>query len=245
MIRVFYPVPEERPEKLGIRGERFHYLARVLRLGAGDSLQVFDGKGRTFAAQVRSIGTDELELELAPARIAAQAPTIVLIQGLPKGEKLDWILQKATELGVASIAPVAMQHCVAKLRPSQVEHRHQRWQKIAEEAARQCGRADVPRILPYQPLSESIRHLSPGTRLFVLDEREPSVRLGQGLVSLGDADAPLALIVGPEGGVHPSELRELLESGGRSVSLGRRILRTETASLAALAVVLHVTGDLG
>jgi len=245
MIRVFHPIAEERPSKLRIQGERFHYLARVLRVGAGDSLQVFDGKGRTFAARVLSIGTDELELELAPAQTAARAPPVVLIQGMPKGEKLDWILQKGTELGVASIAPVAMRHCVAKLRPPQVEQRRQRWQRIAEEAARQCGRADVPRILPYQPLSDAIRRLPPGTRLLVLDERETSVRLGQGLASLGDTDAPLALIVGPEGGLHPSELRELLEAGGVSVSLGRRVLRTETASLAALAVILHVTGDLG
>ena len=208
-------------------------------------MQVFDGKGRTFAARVLSIGTDELELKLAPARIAAQAPPIVLIQGLPKGEKLDWIVQKGTELGVAGIAPVAMRHCVVKLRPPRAQHRHQRWQKIAEEAARQCGRADVPRILPYQPLSDAIRQLSPGTRLLVLDEREPIVRLAQGLASLGDAAVPLALVVGPEGGVDPSEVRELLEAGAVFVSLGRRILRTETAALAALAVVLHVTGDLG
>lgn len=244
MIRVFCPVPDSPPDKLWLDGERFHYLTRVLRLRAGDSLQVFDGKGRTFAAQIRSVGTSALELQIALEGIAPQTRPILLLQGLPKGEKLDWILQKGTELGMTSFAAVAMQHCVAKLRPPQIEERRERWQKIAEEAARQCGRADVPLILPYRPLSDAIAGLPPGTRLLILNEREQNMRLRQALSS-ADPRQPIALLAGPEGGIHPAEMELAQRGGGISVGLGSRILRTETASLAALAVILHVNGDLG
>jgi 16S rRNA (uracil1498-N3)-methyltransferase len=245
MIRVFYPVPDSSPDKLSLDGERFHYLTRVLRLQAGDSLQVFDGKGRTFGARIRSVGPSALELQLALEHLSPQTRSIVLLQGLPKGEKLDWILQKATELGMTSFGAVAMQHCVAKLRPSQIEERRERWQKIAEEAARQCGRADVPLILPYQPLSDAIAGLPPATLLLILNEREQNMRLGQALASSADPRQPIALLAGPEGGIHPIEMELALRAGGISVGLGGRILRTETASLAALAVILHVNGDLG
>jgi 16S rRNA (uracil1498-N3)-methyltransferase len=245
MIRVFCPVPDPPPDKLWLDGERFHYLTRVLRLQAGDSLEVFDGKGRTFAARIRSVGPSALELELGLERFAPQTRPIVLLQGLPKGEKLDWILQKGTELGMTSFAAVAMQHSVAKLRPSQIEERRERWQKIAEEAARQSGRADVPLILPYQPLSEAIAGLPPGARLLILNEREHNMRLGQALGSSVGPRSPIALLAGPEGGIHPTEMELALRAGGISVGLGSRILRTETASLAALAVILHVNGDLG
>jgi 16S rRNA (uracil1498-N3)-methyltransferase len=245
MIRVFYPVPDSPPDNLRVDGERFHYLTRVLRLEAGDSLQVFDGKGRTFGARIRSVAPSAVELELALEHLSPQTRPIVLLQGLPKGEKLDWILQKGTELGMTSFAAVAMQYCVAKLRPSQTEERRERWQKIAEEAARQSGRSDVPLILPYQPLPGALARLQPGTRLLILNEREQNIRLGQALASLADPRQPLALLVGPEGGIHPIEMELALQAGGISVGLGTRILRTETASLAALAVILHVNGDLG
>jgi 16S rRNA (uracil1498-N3)-methyltransferase len=245
MIRVLCPVPDPPSNKLRLAGDRFHYLTRVLRLGTGDSLQVFDGKSRTFAARILFVGTSELELELTAEQLAPQTRPIILLQGLPKGEKLDWILQKGTELGMTTFAAVAMQHCVAKLRPSQIEERRRRWQKIAEEAARQSGRSDVPVILPYRPLSDAVAALSLGTRLFVLNKQERSKRLGQALGSLEDPQQPIALLAGPEGGIDPSEMEWVLRAGGVSVGLGSRILRTETASLAALAVILHLEGDLG
>src|SRR5258708_5486817 len=126
MIRVLCPVPDSPPDKLRVDGERFHYLTRVLRLQAGDSLQVFDGKGRTFAARIRSVGPSALELELALEHLAPQTRPIVLLQGLPKGEKLDWILQKGTELGMTSFAAVARGKCGATHCPSQSGERRQK-----------------------------------------------------------------------------------------------------------------------
>src|SRR5260370_26844486 len=139
MIRVLCPVPDSPPDKLRVDGERFHSLTRVLRLQAGDSLQVFDGKGRTFAARIRSVGPSALELELALEHLAPQTRPIVLLQGLPKGEKLDWILQKGTELGLTSFAAGAMQECVDPTGPSHTAERCVRSGEIAQAGARPRG----------------------------------------------------------------------------------------------------------
>src|SRR5258707_8837884 len=151
MIRVFYPVPDSHPDKLSLDGERFHYLTRVLRLQAGDSLQVFDGKGRTFAARIRSVGPSALELQLALEHFSPQTRPIVLLQGLPKGEKLDWILQKGTELGMTSFAAVMLHKIVAQPCPAQTGGRGGKGQKIAEEGAPHKRRAEGPLLLPPPP----------------------------------------------------------------------------------------------
>ncbi|MGQ0503897.1 MAG: RsmE family RNA methyltransferase [Myxococcaceae bacterium] len=232
MIRLFHPLPEPH---LTLAGERHHYLTRVLRLMRGDTLEVFDGKGKAFAAKVQRVDEDSSLLELGAAQECVAGRHLTLIQGLPKGDKWEWIIQKATELGVSALAPVETVRSVVKVDPSKTENKTKRWQKIAEEAARQSGRRDVPVVHAVTSLMEAVQALAPGTQLLTLDEEERAVSLSQAL----KADVPLALIIGPEGGLDRSEVQ------GQPVSLGQLILRTETASVAALCVVLHRDGRLG
>jgi 16S rRNA (uracil1498-N3)-methyltransferase len=244
VVRLFIPLPETPPAEVVLSGDRRHYLLHVLRLAEGASLEVFDGTGRAFDARVATVGPQEVRLSLGPARGAPPRRAVSVLQGLPKGDKLEWILQKGTELGATAFHPVATARSVVKLEPRRAEERTARWTKIVEEAARQCRRNDVPRVHPPRPLLEAARALAPGTVLLVLDEEESAVPLGEAFRACAPA-APVALVVGPEGGLAREEVAALVALGGRGVSLGARILRTETAALAALAVMAHLDGELG
>ena len=179
-------------------------------------------------------------LRLGGERRTSTGRAVVLLQGLPKGDKLEWVLQKATELGVSAVWPVVTARSVARPRADALGTRHTRWQRIVEEAARQSGRADVPEVTVLRALDEAVRTLPAGVRLLVLDEEERSERLGRAA-----GDGPVALVVGPEGGLGREEVDALRAAGGVPVSLGPLVLRTETAGLAALAVLRHLDGILG
>jgi 16S rRNA (uracil1498-N3)-methyltransferase len=229
---------------VALSGERRHYLLHVLRLGEGASLEVFDGTGRAFDARVTHVDAQEVRLSLGPARTMPPRRTVSVLQGLPKGDKLEWVLQKGTELGAAAFYPVATERSVVKLEPRRAEERTARWTKIVEEAARQCRRNDVPSVHAPRPLLEAARALAPGTTLLVLDEEESAVPLSEAFRACSP-NAPVALVVGPEGGLAREEVAALGALGARGVTLGSRILRTETAALAALAVMAHLDGELG
>jgi 16S rRNA (uracil1498-N3)-methyltransferase len=244
VVRLFVPLPEPAPPEVTLSGDRRHYLLHVLRLAEGASLEVFDGSGRAFDARVASVDADAVRLVLGQARHAPPAREVHILQGLPKGDKLEWVLQKGTELGATAFHPVAAARSVVKLEPKRAEERTLRWSKIVEEAARQCRRNDVPTVHTPRPLVEAARSLAPGTTLLVLDEEESAVPLGEAFRSCAPG-SPVALVVGPEGGLDREEVSALRALGGRPVTLGRRILRTETAALAALAVMAHLDGELG
>jgi 16S rRNA (uracil1498-N3)-methyltransferase len=244
VVRLFVPLPEPAPPEVTLSGDRRHYLLHVLRLGEGSSLEVFDGSGRAFDARVASVDEDAVRLVLGPARHAPPSREVHILQGLPKGDKLEWVLQKGTELGATAFHPVATARSVVKLEPRRAEERTARWTKIVEEAARQCRRNDVPLVHPPRPLLEAARALAPGTTLLVLDEEESAVPLGEAFRACAPG-SPVALVVGPEGGLAREEVSALRSLGGRPITLGRRILRTETAALAALAVMAHLEGELG
>lgn len=244
MIRLFLPV-EGTPDRIPLSEDRLHYLTRVLRLTEGAELEVFDGKGRAFPAKLSKVGDGTGELELAaPVNAAAVARWIGLVIGLPKGDKLEWVLQKGTELGASAFFPVETRRAVVKLEEKKRPERAKRWQKIVEEAARQCGRSDVPTAHAATSLEDAVAALPPGTQLLVCDEEEHERPLGAAFAR-APPSSPVALVFGPEGGLDRSEVSALVERGATPVTLGRRILRAETAPLAALCVVLHRDGDLG
>lgn len=238
-------VPGAGSGDVTIDGPRFHYLVRVLRLSPGDDLEVFDGAGQAFDAKLVSADEERARLTLGEARRAPAARCITVVQGLPKGDKLELVLQKGTELGAAAFRPAACARSVVKLSGDAALSRTARWQKIVDEAARQCGRSDAPRVEAPAPLLQAVAALERGTAVFVLDEDERAVALSQAFASVTASHTPVALVVGPEGGLERAEVQALTAAGATAVTLGRLILRTETAALAALAVLRHLDGELG
>jgi 16S rRNA (uracil1498-N3)-methyltransferase len=255
MVRLFLPLPGPGPGQAGpepaatarVEGPRLHYLVNVLRLREGDALEIFDGRGGAYPARVSALLGDAAELALGPRQAAPPRRRIAVVQGLPKGEKLELVIQKGTELGAAAFAPAFTRRAVVKLDERRAAARTRRWQAIAGEAARQCGRADVPEVLAPRPLLEAVEAAaaSGGSegRILVLDEEERSTLLRE--AHAGSVGAPLTLVVGPEGGLDREEVAALAGRGAVPVTLGPLVLRTETAALAALAVLRHLDGELG
>ncbi len=238
--RLHWPGAATGPLVVG--GARFHYLRRVLRVDVGTALEVFDA-GRAFTATVTSVDAarESLALELGPERGAPPTRAMTVVQGLPKGDKLELVLQKATELGAAGIAPVSTARSVVKLEGKE-DKKLERWRRIVEEAARQCRRSDVPTVHAPSPLAAVWHNLPADVAVLVLDEEEHALPLSAAWASLAPT-RPLALVVGPEGGLTREEVDSLTARGATSVTLGRLVLRTETAALAALAVLRHLEGE--
>jgi len=244
MVRLLVEEAAGGAGEVSLAGPRLHYLRAVLRLREGDALEVFDGRGGAYDARVARLGAEEARVALGPRREAPPRRRISVVQGLPKAEKLELVIQKGTELGAAAFAPAFAARSVVKLDGARAKDRTRRWRAIAEEAARQCGRADVPEVHPPRPLLEAVQALGPA-RVMVLDEEERVARLGEAHALVAPSDA-LVLVVGPEGGLAREEISGLVASAGAvPVSLGRLVLRTETAALAALAVLRHLDGELG
>lgn len=240
MIRLL--VPGAAAGQVTVTGPRLHYLRHVLRVRAGDVLEVFDGDGLAFEANVVSLGELGGVLTLGEAREAPRPRSITIVQGLPKAEKLELVLQKGTELGASAFALAGCSRSVVKLEGKE-EAKVFRWQRIVEEAARQCGRSTVPHIFSPKPLLAAVAALPGNPAVLVLDEEERALPLSTAVAGLGSR--PLALVIGPEGGLTREEVFALVAKGAVGVSLGRLVLRTETAALAALAVLRHLDGELG
>lgn len=235
MRRVYLPPGRIAGGRARLTGEANHYLRGVLRLRPGDEVEVFDGSGGAWRG---TLGEGD-ELSLGPRR---QTPPpgarIWLAFALAKGEKGDLVVQKATELGVERLLPFAAARSVVKLDSRRAAGRVVRWRRIAAEAARQCGRADVPAVDAPAPLAAALAAAPPGFRLLVFH--------GAGGEPLAEAVATAAaghvLVVGPEGGLAPGEVEACLAAGGRLASLGPRVLRAETAAVVAVALVQHLAG---
>lgn len=245
MSRLLVPGERIEGDAATVTGEALHYLSRVLRLGVGDAVEVFDGEGTAWDGVVAAVSADEATIRLGDRRTQPRLPQITLAQGLAKGDKLDLVVQKATELGVSRIAPLRLERCVVHLDAAKGADRARRWRKIAEEAARQCGRMDVPEVDEPASLDAFLDAAQArGERIAVLwEEQDPGVRLGPWLrASSGE---PIALVVGPEGGLTAAEIEAVRARGGEVLSLGARILRTETVGLAVLSIALHLAGELG
>jgi len=235
--RVHLPPERIEPGRARLLPETRHYLADVLRLAPGAEVEVFDGRGGRYAGRLAE-GLDAILL--GPREEVPGPPTeITLLFALSKGEKLDLVVQKATELGVARIVPFAAERSVVRLDGAKGADRARRWTRIAEEAARQCGRADVPEVRAPSSLEDALASLPPGTAILSF---QPG---GAGLAAAAVGDGRrLAVVVGPEGGLTTEELESCARAGATAVSLGPRILRAETAAIVAVAVVQARFGDL-
>lgn len=237
--RVYLPeLPRSGPVEL--TGPPHHYLVNVLRLEPGRPLIVFDGKGREGEAVLTSAGKRAGVIEVQSCReISRESPLPThLAVGVSRGERFDWVLQKATELGVTAITPLWTERTEVKLKGDRLEKKFEHWQQILVSACEQCQRNQLPQLQSTQPLAEFVNKQDSSLRLIL----HPG-----GAKTLGELLRPeaLTLLIGPEGGLSDTETELALNNGYNPISLGPRILRTETAPLAVLACAQLLWGDFG
>lgn len=223
-----------------LSGDEARHISNVLRMKAGDEALLINGEGTQYRSVLESIADGEVRLRIIEAEACAAEPEthVTLFQCLPKQGKMEVIIQKCVELGIWEIVPVSSKRCVVKLEGK--DQKLIRWNKVSAEAAKQCGRAYVPRITP--PIKLDDIDLSGFDLVLVPYENEGDVSLKQVLresIESGKNFSRVALIIGPEGGFEPSEVERAIGKGGIAVSLGKRILRTETAGMAALAQIMY------
>lgn len=220
--------------------EAAHHAVRVLRLGEGDGVTLFDGRGgEWFARLVRSGPSLHAVLERFDAADRAPPLAITLVQGLPAADKMDWIVQKATELGVAAIQPVTARRSVVRLSGERMERRCRHWQQVAVAGCEQCGLNRVPAVASLLDLPHYLGSAAPhdDSRFFLMPGAERDLR------AMDKPGSAATLLVGPEGGLEEGETRAVLAAGFQPVSLGPRVLRTETAGIAAISAMLALWGD--
>ncbi len=227
---------------VGLAGEDARKLTLVLRRGHGDPLEIVDSSGGVFGATLLLEGSAaRARLEAALAAPRAPALRLALAQGIPKGQKMDFVVEKATELGVAAILPFASERTVGE---GSREGKVARWRRLAKSAAQQCGRTDVPEIADPIGVAELARSFPRYDVALVPWELAGAVPLRERLPALLEGARSVVVAIGPEGGLSHAEARVLEDAGGRLISLGSRIFRTETAGLVACSAVLYESGDM-
>lgn len=229
-----------------IKGQEALHLSRVLRYQTGERVLVFDGRGNLYRSRILAVGSDEVlvQLETEIEDKTENHLEITLAQGLLKGDKMDFVVQKATELGAASFVPLTLERSVVKLTDKKSEQRQERWQRIAQEAVKQCGRVTVPSIMPVQSLNDFLFSAEDYDLLLFPWEEEQEISVKAVLNEHLNCHRVLC-ILGPEGGMTREEMLAVKKAGGNIVTLGKRILRAETASVAVLSIVQYALGDLG
>ena len=228
--------------ELEIDAEKTHYLSRVLRLRVGDTLVIFNGTGAQFSASIKALQKSRAMLTVHDALAAATESgfKLHLAQGISRGERMDFVVQKATELGVKRITPLLTEHGVVKLAAERAEKRRQHWRQVATSACEQSGRVRLPLVdAPVHLdtwLADKTQHADTDILL------KPGAT--EGLASIDVPATKVCLLIGPEGGFSEAEYAMAELAGFRAVSFGPRVLRTETAAVAALAVLQARCGDL-
>ncbi len=238
--RFFVPDGLAPGATVDLPAEASHHAMRVLRLDEGDAVALFDDRGGEWRARLLRAGPAlRAALETFDAVDRVPPLTVNLVQGVPAADKMDWIVQKTTELGVATIRPVAAKRSVVKLSGERLERRGRHWQQVAVAACEQCGRNRVPVVAPLLDLPQYLG-LAP-------QENEVRLLLAPGaerpLREMVRPAGPVTLLVGPEGGFDEGEMRAAMTAGFSPLSLGPRVLRTETAGVAALAAIMALWGD--
>lgn len=239
----FFTQAEPQDGCLPIEGEDAHHIARVLRMKAGDEVTICDSAGTDFDCVIETIEPGLVRCRVRDEHPSAGEPTaaVTLFMALPKADKMELIVQKAVELGASRIVPFLGARCVSRPDDKSLRKKCDRWRKIAAEAAKQCGRGRIPEVADAVSFDRAAEEAAQaGTALFFYEcERETSLRDAIG----GRALHTVSLMIGPEGGFALDEVERAKSAGLASVSLGKRILRCETAPLAALAAVMYESGN--
>ena len=243
LTRLFVRSALATGQELTLDKEQAHYLGRALRLRVGDNLSVFSAESGEFQATLTGIRKSSAEITVGDAiPTATESPLKVhLVQGVSRGERMDFVVQKATELGVKRITPVLTEYGVVKLDGSRAAKRRDHWQKVAESACEQSGRTRPPLIDEPLPLKTWFGAKTKDADVDLILKPGATTPMA----SLTAPTTKVCLLIGPEGGFSDSEYEDAEVSGFKAVSLGPRILRTETAALAAVSIAESLWGDLG
>jgi 16S rRNA (uracil1498-N3)-methyltransferase len=245
MPRFYVPQAKIENGMLRVEGSEVRHIRRVLRLKTGDGIVVFDGSGNEFEGKI---------LEESPSSVVIMVQSIfsserespleiTLAQSLLKGEKMDYLIQKATELGIKEIVPFHSSRSVPLIEKSRRLNRHHRWEKIAVEASKQCGRGLIPKIEILRDYDEILKSISSDFLCLILWEKE-GARL-KDIFKRSREKRKVFFVVGPEGGLSEEEIRIAKEKDFIPITLGKRILRSETASLCLLSILQYEWGDIG
>lgn len=246
MPRFFVPKEKIDDKRIVIDSEDVAHITRVLRLGIGDKLTVCDGRGYDYNAEISEISKKEIICEILEKNNSETEANIsvTLFQGIPKGSKMEYIIQKTTEMGITDIVPVSMTRCVSKVEDRKSEQKKlERWQKIAVEASKQSQRGIVPKIHNILSFKDAILKMKEADLYFAPYECEEDNKLRNVLKSKQNIQTA-AFMIGPEGGYDLMEIEKLKEEKIPTVTLGKRILRTETAPLAVTAMLMYEIGDV-
>ena len=243
LTRIFVPGHLDASGKCVLPPAQARHVARVLRLRPGDAVTLFNGDGNEYSAEIERVGKDTATLNVTGSRaVNREAPlAVTLAQAVSGGERMDYTVQKMVELGVAGIQPLVSAHSIVRLGEERAAKRLVHWQAVVIAACEQCGRNRVPRVEPLLEIHEWLALIAKarnGAAKLLL-----SPRATEGLRKLARPAAGVTLLAGPEGGFEPEEERAAERSGFNPVRLGPRVLRTETAAVAALAALQTLWGD--
>jgi 16S rRNA (uracil1498-N3)-methyltransferase len=245
---VFF-VPSEciTPPTVSVTGELLTHLRDSLRIAIGDTIVVADGKDRRYRATVTATTRQSLRgqiIEVIPGP-PRSAPALILGQALLKGEKMDWVIQKTTELGVQTIVPVQSRQSIVQVKADRIDTQLARWQRIALEAAQQSEQWRIPAIAPPLSLSACLAQSPTPALALILTERRSGIGSLTDVALPSSPQASILVIVGPEGGWTQEEVAMAETAGCVPITLGPRILRAETAAITAIGIVQHRLGELG
>jgi 16S rRNA (uracil1498-N3)-methyltransferase len=253
LTRVYVDAPVAAGKRVVVEGSAANHIARVLRLRSGDSLTVFDGSGGEFGARIEEFRKEAVVVAVEEHRpLDRESPLpLTLVQGISRGERMDWIIQKATELGASRIVPVFTKRSVVRLDEKQAERKLQHWRAITVAACEQCGRNRIPDLAAPVDFFDMLAGDSSGrpdsaghtdsagsTRLLLSPTGDLRID------DLQDVGKGITVLIGPEGGLEEVEQEAAIAAGFKAVRLGPRVLRTETAAIAALTIIQRYFGDL-
>ncbi|RBP45490.1 16S rRNA (uracil(1498)-N(3))-methyltransferase [Garciella nitratireducens] len=247
----FFVNPRQVDEKnkiIEILGDDVKHISKVLRLKEGQEVEICDGKRMEYYVVITKIKKDKIYTSIKEMHLSHREPNIqvILYQGLPKSTKMDLIIQKCTELGIYSIIPIQTDRTVIKIENSKLEKKKiERWQRICYEAAKQSKRGKVPHITEIKEWKEIWEHMEENDLNIIAYENEKSKGLKQLLKEIKKPIKKIGILIGPEGGFTDQEIQEAQNKGIISISLGPRILRTETAGFATVTMLMYALGDLG
>ncbi len=240
----FFVAPEQIGEKEAfVTGSDVNHIRNVLRMKPGEQMRISDQQGRDVLCEISQADGEKITLKILKSCEGTEPPVkITLFQALPKGDKMELVIQKAVELGVSEIIPVAMRNCVVKLDKKRAENKCIRWQAIAESAAKQSKRSIIPRVGPVHTFEEAAEYVrTMDVRLLPYEQERGMAHTRKVLGNL-EKGASIGIFIGPEGGFASGEI-EMVKDDMEIISLGNRILRTETAGMAVLAMLVYEMED--